>query len=91
VPLGPSTFDLSVDHIAGAQDPAITSVAVGVRATGTKKWTTLTVTPDGPDHYVVSFNARPAQEGAVFDLRITVSDAAGGLLRRYTEAAFLVS
>ena len=89
--VGDSTFDLTVGHIAGAEDPALTSVRVAFRRSGTSTWTTLPITKVGAGRYSVHFTAAPAMAGRSFDLQVNATDADGGALRQTTTRAFEVS
>jgi hypothetical protein len=91
LPLGRSTFGVSVGHIAGAADHAITSVTVSVRRAGATKWTTIPVARLSKGRYQASFFAGPASNGLAMDLRVTAMDVEGGSLSQVTHRAFLVS
>jgi hypothetical protein len=90
VPLGITTFDVAVGHIAGAADLPITSVQVEVRRSGSTNWMTLPVTNAGPDQYHATFNPASWLNGRGMDTRVTVMDAKGGVLKQTTVRAFVV-
>ena len=91
LPVGTSTFDVSVGHIAGAADTAITNVIVEVRRSGGVVWTPLSVTSLAPGQYRAAFTAHSILSGQTMDLRVTATDADGGVLRQTTTRAFSVS
>jgi hypothetical protein len=91
VPVGTTRFDVSAGHIAGAADPAISSVRVAVRRSGTSAWRFLPVAKVGPGHYRVSFRALARLNGRAMDMLVTVTDVKGDVLTQTTQRAFLVS
>ena len=91
VPVGTTTFDVSAGHIAGAADPAISSVRVAVRRSGTSTWTILPVTKVDPGGYRAKFTALSWLNGRTMDLRVIVTDVAGGKITQTTDRAFVVS
>jgi hypothetical protein len=91
VPVGTTTFDVSAGHIADAADPAISSARVAVRRSGTSAWTFLPVTKVGPGSYRAAFTAPSWFNGRAMDLRVRVTDVAGGAITQTTDRAFLVS
>ena len=91
VPVGTTTFDVSAGHIAGAADPAISSVRVAVRRSGTSTWTFLPVTKVDPGGYRAKFTALSWLNGRTMDLRVIVTDVAGGKITQTTDRAFVVS
>jgi hypothetical protein len=91
LPVGRSTFDVSVGHIEGARQTPITSVAVQVRRSGTGAWTSLPVSPAGSGRYAASFRAPLSWNGRTVDLQVTVEDARGGSLLQTVHDAFWVS
>jgi hypothetical protein len=90
LPLGNSTFDLSVGHIEGANDPPISGVTVAVRRTGATAWKFLKVTMVGPGQYRVHFTGLAPANGMAMDLQITAKDNQGGILRQTVQRAFMV-
>jgi hypothetical protein len=91
VPVGTTTFEVSAGHIDGAADPAISSVRVAVRRSGTTAWTFLPIMKVFPGSYRATFTAPSWLNGRAMDLRVTVHDAAGGAITQTTDRAFLVS
>ena len=91
LPLGKTTFDLSVGHIQGADDPPLTAVTVQVRRSGAATWTKLKIVMVSPGQYRVSFNAKAPLNGMAMDLQITAKDNQGGILRQTVQRAFMVS
>ena len=91
LPVGTSTFDLSVGHIAGAADTAIAHVSVAVERAGGTVWTQLPVTSLGAGKYRVTFTAHSILDGQAVNVRVSATDADGGVLRQTTTRAFLVS
>jgi hypothetical protein len=92
LPVGTSTFPLTVGRIDGAAPSALTAVTVQVRRSGTTAWTSLQVdhTPAGPSHYLVTLTTKPFQAGQVMDVQVLAKDAAGSTIRQTTERAFVV-
>ena len=90
VPVGTTRFDLSAGHIAGAADPAISSVRVAVRRSGTGAWTSLPVATLRPGSYRATFTALASMIGRAMDLRVGVTDVKGGVLTQITYRAFRV-
>lgn len=90
VPVGTTRFDLSAGHIAGAADPAISSVRVAVRRSGTSAWTSLPVATLRPGRYRATFTALASLIGQAMDLRVGVTDVKGGVLTQTTYRAFRV-
>jgi hypothetical protein len=91
VPVGTTTFEVSVGHIDGAADPGISSARVAVRRSGTSAWTFLPVTKVGPHSYRATFTAPSWFNGRAMDLRVIATDLAGGMITQTTDRAFLVS
>jgi hypothetical protein len=91
LPIGRSIFDVAVGHIEGAADTAITKVTVAVRRAGGTVWRPLPVTSPAAGHYQAAFTASPVLDGRAMDIRVTATDADGGVLRQTTTRAFLVS
>jgi hypothetical protein len=91
LPMGKTTFDLSVGHIQGADDPPLTAVKVEVRRSGAPTWTKLKIAMVGPGQYQVSFTGRAPMNGMAMDLRITAKDNQGGILQQTVQRAFMVS
>lgn len=91
VPVGSRAFDVTVGYPAGAGAAKITSVTVEVAVAGSSAWSTLPVSA-GPNagHYRAAFTAKPFQAGRVMDLRVSATDAAGGILHQTTDRAFLI-
>ncbi|MEO7059477.1 MAG: hypothetical protein ABI083_07155 [Lapillicoccus sp.] len=90
VPLGTTVFDLQVDHNAGSRQPAVTSVSVEVRRSGTTAWRSLPVTDFGHGRYAVVHTAAAGQGGQLMDLRVNATDVAGGILHQTTTRAFRI-
>jgi hypothetical protein len=90
IPLGRSTFDLTVGHIEGAAQLPLASVAVKVRRTGSSTWKALAVTREGPGHYRANFKAMAWMDQRGFDVRVKVTDTKGGELIQTTDRAFVV-
>jgi hypothetical protein len=80
VPVGVTTFDLDVRHFNVAKAPWITSALVQARRSGTTTWATLPIRQLGPGRYTVPFTATAAQAGQTWDLKVSATDAAGGVL-----------
>jgi hypothetical protein len=91
VPTGETNFDLDVRHFNLAEPATITSASVQVRRNGTTAWATLPVSRLGPGRYTASFAATAAQAGQVWDLRVSATDAVGGVLHQTTTRAFRVA
>jgi hypothetical protein len=66
-------------------------VRVAVRRAGGTVWTPLAVSSLGGTHYQAIFNAHPILDGQAMDIRVTATDADGGVLRQTTTRAFQVS
>ena len=90
VPVGPSSFDVEVDHLTGAVKTAVTNVSVQVRRSGTATWTALPVIALGGTRYAAAFQARAGQLGQTMDVRVAATDAAGGTLKQTTVRAFVI-
>jgi hypothetical protein len=90
LPMGTSTFDLTVGHIQGAVNTPITGVTVAVQSDGATTWTTLPVTKVAAGRYRASFAARPFMNGLAMNIRVTATDADGGILRQVTTRSFVV-
>jgi hypothetical protein len=91
VPVGTTRFNVSAGHIAGAADPAISSLHVAVRRSGTSAWKSLPIATVGAGHYRATFTALTSLNGRAMDLRVMVTDVKGGVLTQTTQRAFLVS
>lgn len=91
VPVGARTFDVEVGYPAGAGAAKITSMTVEVAVAGSGAWAALPVSA-GPSagQYRAAFTAKPFQAGRVMDLRVSATDAAGGILHQTTDRAFLI-
>jgi hypothetical protein len=89
VPIGTSTIELGLDHIAGAPASKITSGLVEIRRPG-GAWQALPTTTAGGVHRA-TLTTTSADAGAAFDLRITGTDASGGKIVQTAIAAFNVS
>lgn len=91
VPAGSRAFDVQVGYPAGAGAAKVASVTVEVAVAGSGAWTALPVSAGtGPGHYRVAFSAKPFEAGRVMDLRVSATDAAGGILHQTTDRAFLI-
>ncbi|OFE14738.1 hypothetical protein BA895_08580 [Humibacillus sp. DSM 29435] len=91
VPVGSRAFDVEVGYPAGAGAAKVTSVTVEVAVAGSGAWVTLPVSSaPTAGHYRVAFSAKPFEAGRVMDLRVSATDAAGGILHQTTDRAFLI-
>jgi hypothetical protein len=90
VNLGTSTIGLTLGHIQGAVNSAITSASVQVRI-GSGAWTTLPGTASGGGRYHFTLTTTAADAGATVDLRVTGVDAAGGQIVQTTTSAFTIA
>ncbi|MEP6758918.1 MAG: hypothetical protein ABJB55_06965 [Actinomycetota bacterium] len=91
LPFGTSTLDIVTGHIHGAAELPIASVAAAWRRTGSSTWHEMPITTVGPNLASASFKAMPWMDQRRFDVRVTVTDAKGGVLVQTTDSAFLVS
>ena len=66
-------------------------MTVAVRRSGTVKWTPVTVTSLGAGQYQATFTAGANLNGKAMDIRVSATDADGGVLHQTTTRAFLVS
>ena len=91
VPVGSRAFDIEVGYPAGAGASTITSVTVEVAVTGSNAWVSLPVSAGtGAGHYRAALRTKPFEAGRVMDLRVSATDAAGGILHQTTDRAFLI-
>ena len=91
VPVGSRAFDIEVGYPAGAGAATITSVTVEVAVTGSNAWVSLPVSAGtGAGHYRAALRTKPFEAGRVMDLRVSATDAAGGILHQTTDRAFLI-
>lgn len=66
-------------------------MTVEVAVAGSGAWATLPVSAGtSPGHYRVAYRAKPFEAGRVMDLRVSATDAAGGILHQTTNRAFLI-
>ena len=90
VPLGASDIGVRVGHLDGAPRTPVTSATVQVRFPG-GTWTRLPVDRVGDGRYTAHLSLGPDRAGASADLKVTVRDAAGGVLIQTAIAAFGVN
>jgi hypothetical protein len=87
VPVGGSTIGLSLGHVEGAANPAITSAKVEIRRPG-GAWVALPVTSNGAGRYSTPLTTTAADVGTLVDLRVSGTDGVGGSLSQTAVAAF---
>ncbi len=90
VPVGSRSFDVAVGYPSGAGTARLTSVTVEVARSGSGAWTALPVVASGSGHYRAAFTAGSAQRGQVMDVRVSATDAAGGIVHQTTTRAFTI-
>lgn len=92
LPAGAATAGVSVGHLAGASDVAITSLTASVSFTGGTSWHKASVTAGGNGQYAVSFTVPAAAQTDGFGaLRLSATDAYGGTLSQTIQHAFAVA
>jgi hypothetical protein len=91
LPVGRSTWGLSVGHVEGAWATPISSISVRVRRSGTGAWASVPILLTPAGGYAVDFRAPLSWAGRTVDLQIEVRDARGGSLLQTVHDAFWVS
>jgi hypothetical protein len=92
LPAGAATAGVSVGHLAGATDVAVTSLTASVSYNGGTSWRKASVTAEGNGQYAVSFTVPAAAATDGFGaLRLSATDAYGGTLSQTIQHAFAVA